>query len=73
LHTPDFLVYFKYVSIFNYGFDLLMINQWENIPSLQCEYDVEVLCLQNGLSVLDEVKIYPVKLFDMYSLFEYIN
>jgi hypothetical protein len=50
-----------------------MINQWENIPSLQCEYDVEVLCLQNGLSVLDEVKIYPVNLFDMYSLFEYIN
>ena len=39
-----------------------MINQWENIPSLQCEYDVEVLCLQSGLSVLDEVKIYPVSL-----------
>jgi hypothetical protein len=37
-----------------------MINQWEKIPSLQCEYDVEVLCLPNGLAVLDEVKIYPV-------------
>lgn len=42
-----------------------MINQWENIPSLQCEYDVEVLCLQGGLSVLDEVKIYPVSLIKL--------
>ena len=31
-----FLTYVKFGSVFNYGFDLLMINQWENVKSLKC-------------------------------------
>ena len=60
MHTPAFIVYLKYVSIFNYGFDLLMVNQWENIPTLKCEYDVEILCLSSGPAVIEELKIYSV-------------
>jgi hypothetical protein len=60
LNTPTFLTYIKYISIFNYGFDLLMINQWENISELKCEYDLELLCLQSGSAILKESKIDPV-------------
>lgn len=37
-----------------------MINQWENITELKCEYDLELLCLQSGPSLLKESKIDPV-------------
>ena len=60
LHTPEFLTYIKYGSIFNYSYDLLMINQWENIPELKCEYDLPLLCKESGKSILDELKIKPV-------------
>lgn len=31
------MTYVKFCSVFNYGFDLLMINQWENVKSLNCQ------------------------------------
>ena len=34
--SPEFIKYLKYISVFNYGFDLLMINQWENVGKLKC-------------------------------------
>ena len=37
-----------------------MINQWENISELKCEYDLELLCLPTGISLLNETKIRPV-------------
>nr|QUF59472.1 ATP-binding cassette transporter Abcg-like8 [Brachionus angularis] len=57
--TPNFLTYFKYTSIFNYGYDLLMINQWENVAELKCEYDIELLCATSGGIILNENKIRP--------------
>ena len=30
------MTYVKFISVFNYGFDLLMINQWENVKALKC-------------------------------------
>ena len=37
-----------------------MINQWENIPQLKCEYDLPLLCKETGRSILDDLKIDPV-------------
>jgi len=34
--APLFLTYVKFISVFNYGFDLLMINQWEYVYELNC-------------------------------------
>ena len=30
------MTYVKFISVFNYGFDLLMINQWEYVKELKC-------------------------------------
>nr|QNH67907.1 ATP-binding cassette transporter subfamily G-like protein 8 [Brachionus rotundiformis] len=57
VRTPKFLSYIRYGSIFNYGYDLLMLNQWENVNEIECEYDIELLCLTTGGSVLNEEKI----------------
>lgn len=61
VRTPKFLNFIKYGSIFNYGYDLLMLNQWENVAEIECEYDVELLCLTTGGSVLNEEKIRRVR------------
>ncbi len=37
-----------------------MINQWENIPQLKCEYDSPLLCKDSGRSIIDELEIDPV-------------
>ena len=39
-----------------------MINQWENISQLKCEYDLPLLCKESGRSILDELKIDPVNI-----------
>jgi hypothetical protein len=60
LRTPKWLSYIKYVSIFNYGYDLLLINQWEHSKNVRCEYDLEILCLMNGDAVIEHQKVEPV-------------
>ena len=39
-----------------------MINQWENIPQLKCEYDLPLLCKESGRSILEDLKIDPVNI-----------
>lgn len=47
-----------------------MINQWEHVEDLKCEYDIELLCLASGSAILKQQKIDPVgKQF--FSIFEY--
>nr|APD26558.1 ATP-binding cassette transporter subfamily G-like8 protein [Brachionus koreanus] len=62
VRTPAFLTFIKYGSIFNYGYDLLMLNQWENVQEIECEYDIELLCLTTGGSVLNEENVRRVRL-----------
>jgi hypothetical protein len=50
------------VSIVNYGYDLLMINQWEDITQLECEYKMTSQCVTTGDSVLQQENINPVRL-----------
>nr|UOU03359.1 ATP-binding cassette subfamily G-like 8 [Brachionus rubens] len=57
--TPAPLTYIKYLSVFNYGYDLFLLNQWENVKEIQCEYDIELLCYSDGQSILNHEKINP--------------
>ena len=53
----------KYLSAFNYGYDLLLINQWDNVTSIMCEYPIpEDLCRTNGPEVLEFMKLDFVRL-----------
>lgn len=58
-NTPDIFLILKYLSIFNYGYDLLMINQWENVESLLCEHKnlTQLLCKETGKDILSELDI----------------
>ena len=51
----------KYISIFNYGYDLLMINQWKNV-NLTCEFSnaTQSLCLYTGEEVLKSLHVSQV-------------
>ena len=60
MQSPIIVTYLKYLSIFNFGYDVLIINQWRNVTSLHCEFDVEALCLSDGRAVLNEIKMNPV-------------
>ena len=49
--------FIRYFSIFNYSFNLLMINQWEHIDHVNCTYTFQALCLNSGKDVLDYQEI----------------
>lgn len=34
-----------------------MLNHWENVSEIECENDIELLCLTTGSSVLDVAHI----------------
>ena len=56
-NLPGVLNAVKYVSIFNYGYDLLMVNQWEIITNITCTSPIPELCVTNGLQVLEEANL----------------
>jgi hypothetical protein len=62
MQPPKMIANFKYLSIFNYGFDILAINQWENVGSFHCDFDIEVLCMSDGHAVMKEIKLNSVNL-----------
>lgn len=49
--------FLRYFSIFNYSFNLLMINQWEHVTELNCSYSYQPLCLNTGKDVLKQQNI----------------
>lgn len=59
-NAPAFFVYLKFLSVFNYGYDLLMINQWEKVEKLKCEFQIVELCKFDGLAILDDFKLRTV-------------
>ncbi|XP_028399589.1 ABC transporter ATP-binding protein/permease wht-1-like [Dendronephthya gigantea] len=51
---PDSLKWLRYISWFNFGFENLMINQWQNVDRITgCGKTTSKHCLQNGEQVLD--------------------
>ena len=65
---PQWLNFFRHFSIFNYSYELLFINQWENVQELTCEYDIEVLCISTGKEVLSDANLSKVAYF-LYEIF----
>jgi len=59
-NSPQWLRFLRHFSIFNYSYELLMIQQWEDVAKLQCEHDIELLCAVTGLNILENESILPV-------------
>jgi hypothetical protein len=64
----EYIVNLKYLSIFNYGYNLMMINQWKN-TSLTCEYSSLGCSISNltistcdctGIDVLNKLNLKTV-------------
>jgi hypothetical protein len=59
---PKFLTFLKYFSVFNYGYDALMINQWEGpAVNFTCQIDPfkPSVCITNGQEILDDIDLVP--------------
>ncbi|KAI3386317.1 hypothetical protein SNEBB_004313 [Seison nebaliae] len=49
--TPSYFVWVKYISWFKFGYEMVSVNQWENIYNIDCEPGRPV-CYTNGTQVL---------------------
>ena len=70
-NTPDLFLVIKYLSVFNYGYDLLMINQWEKVDSLICEHKnlTQLLCKEKGTDILKDLDISEVSIVNTHRSF----
>ncbi|RDD44667.1 Protein white [Trichoplax sp. H2] len=59
---PVYLVWIKYISWFNYGFEALSINQWENFGNLTCSPGLPT-CFHNGHEVLQFYNFSPENIY----------
>jgi hypothetical protein len=57
---PEWIKVFRYLSIFDYSFDLQMIQQWNKVDIISCDLPVKDACIRNGTDFLKEKKINPV-------------
>ena len=60
MDPPIYLTYLKYLSILNYGYNLLLVNSWDTVENLMCEYDLDAFCVKSGKEVLEAVKLKSV-------------
>lgn len=77
------LVPLKYISVFNYGYDVLMINQWRHVEEIICPENESIYvianCVSSGSEILQNSKIDAVsntqnnlyKIHSYYMLFFY--
>jgi hypothetical protein len=63
------VTYVKFISVFNYGHDLLMINQWENVESLNCPIPTEQLntTLFDYSTILDRTTLSTTRFTSRYT------
>ncbi|KAI3381733.1 hypothetical protein SNEBB_008109 [Seison nebaliae] len=57
--SSDYLFWLKYLSWFNYAFRILMVNQWQEIGNLHCNYTFEdsLPCITTGKDVIKYLQI----------------
>ena len=60
MDPPIYITYLKYLSILNYGYNLFLVNTWDSVQTLTCEYDLDAFCVKSGKAVLEAVKLKPV-------------
>ncbi|EZA57078.1 Protein brown [Ooceraea biroi] len=51
---PNYLMYFKYASIFYYANEAISIIHWSKIKDIECPISYNMPCLLNGTEVLSE-------------------
>ncbi|KAK4306530.1 hypothetical protein Pmani_021647 [Petrolisthes manimaculis] len=55
--VPNYFIWIKYISWFNYGNEALMINQWKDVEFINCTQSGHVVsddeCLNDGQEVLE--------------------
>ncbi|XP_046846390.1 protein white-like isoform X2 [Xenia sp. Carnegie-2017] len=57
--VPDYFIWLRYLSWFNYGFENLMINQWEDYPGMiACERNNTASCDTTGEMVLKRFQLH---------------
>ena len=60
--VPDYFIWLRYLSWFNYGFENMMINQWKDYPgTISCDYNrtsSSTPCLTTGNMILDRYQLH---------------
>ncbi|UJR27397.1 hypothetical protein I4U23_008687 [Adineta vaga] len=50
---PNWLVWIKYISWLYYSNEMALVNQWEDVTSLDCDVSANSTCFKNGTDVLN--------------------
>jgi len=66
--TPNYFIWLKYLSWFNYANELMNINQWSGVKNITCNDDNN-LCTTEGEQILKKLEMKEV--FEFESLFIY--
>ncbi|KAK3733472.1 hypothetical protein QZH41_010829 [Actinostola sp. cb2023] len=69
--VPDYFIWIKYISWFRYGFELLIVNQWDGYgPISNCTVGHQTnLCIPNGDAAIDFLGLDKNNfMFDIYAL-----
>ena len=59
---PNYFIWLKYMSWFNYANEMLIINQWENVKEIECPYN-STRCFRNGDDVIMSLDMKKVKVY----------
>ncbi|XP_078376593.1 protein white-like [Oculina patagonica] len=66
---PDWLFWLKYLSWFNYGFEALVVNQWDNYGNITCTESSNARCIYNGNEAIENRGLKEENLLiDVYGL-----
>lgn len=57
-----YVLWVKYLSWFSYSYELLLLNQWDNVTHIECQ-SYKLNCFKNGNSVIDSYNVNKVGLF----------
>ncbi|XP_020900669.1 protein white isoform X3 [Exaiptasia diaphana] len=52
--VPDYFLWIKYISWFRYGFELMIVNQWDGYGTISnCTAGAEALCIPDGQAAIE--------------------
>ena len=50
---PNWLIWIKYISWLYYTNEMALINQWEDVTSLECNTNSNMTCFKNGTDIIN--------------------
>jgi ABC-type multidrug transport system permease subunit len=54
--VPDYFIWLQYLSWLGYTNEILVVNQWEGVDSIECGANA-TRCFNNGQDVIDSLKM----------------